>query len=362
MLEAVPTKSVYFSDILNVVITKSLVRMHRNSYNPEKEEYMKFTKFDILNIEQINKSDDTFLLSSDHDLAELDDSVKEFGILQPIWVQEIHSNSYRIVNGFKRVCAAQSLGIKTVPALVIKKEENDLALFDLYLKERCISGNLNPIEISHIIYKLSHLFDMLPQDIINTYFNLMGLGKNKKVYEYYLPLRTLEINIQKAIIQDELSLEMAALLNKATQEDRKEYFLLIESLRLSKSNQRELWHLLRDVMRRENQSLKELLHNANLRKVMKNVKLTPSQKLERIKDLITSWRYPEYTSSVRRFNKILQMKKLPQNLTIRPAPYFADATFYINFSFRRIDDYQSIVNTLKDLQQTGVIEKLVNII
>ncbi len=51
--------------------------------------------------------------------APLVDSVKKYGILQPILLRRIDDNSYSVISGHKRFFAAKKLGFKSVPAVVL---------------------------------------------------------------------------------------------------------------------------------------------------------------------------------------------------------------------------------------------------
>jgi ParB/RepB/Spo0J family partition protein len=60
-------------------------------------------------------------------LASLVDSVKRYGILQPILVQE-RSGTYRLIDGHKRLSAAAAAGLRDVPCLLYEVSDNDAAL------------------------------------------------------------------------------------------------------------------------------------------------------------------------------------------------------------------------------------------
>ena len=51
--------------------------------------------------------------------APLVESVRKYGIIQPLLIKKIDDNSYTIISGHKRFFAAKKLGLKTVPAIVL---------------------------------------------------------------------------------------------------------------------------------------------------------------------------------------------------------------------------------------------------
>ena len=74
---------------------------------------------------------------------ELADSIKQFGIIQPLIVQE-KNGFYEIIAGERRWRAAKLAGLKEVPVIV--KDYTDLEVVEISLIENIQRENLNPIE------------------------------------------------------------------------------------------------------------------------------------------------------------------------------------------------------------------------
>ena len=71
----------------------------------------------------------TFNVLDDDSMVELTDSVKKFGILEPLMVREIGDNQYELISGHRRKMAAEKAGLKTVPAIVKTLEDDDADIF-----------------------------------------------------------------------------------------------------------------------------------------------------------------------------------------------------------------------------------------
>jgi len=80
----------------------------------------------------------------DASLAELADSIREQGVMQPILVRPIEGGRFEIIAGERRWRAAQKAGLREVPALV--KNVPDQAALALALIENIQREDLNPIE------------------------------------------------------------------------------------------------------------------------------------------------------------------------------------------------------------------------
>ncbi len=77
-------------------------------------------------------------------LAELAESIRTRGVLQPIVVRPLAGGSFELVAGERRLRAAQMVELETIPALV--RDADDWERLDLALAENMARVDLNPIE------------------------------------------------------------------------------------------------------------------------------------------------------------------------------------------------------------------------
>jgi len=77
-------------------------------------------------------------------LADLADSIREHGIIQPLTVRKLSSGYYQIIAGERRWRAARMAGLQEVPAIVI--EADDRKAMELAMIENLQREDLNPIE------------------------------------------------------------------------------------------------------------------------------------------------------------------------------------------------------------------------
>ncbi|MDF1488102.1 ParB/RepB/Spo0J family partition protein [Tessaracoccus caeni] len=78
------------------------------------------------------------------DLAELAESIREFGVLQPVVVREVGRGAYELVMGERRLRASERAGKEAIPA-IIRTTDDDALLRDALL-ENLHRADLNPIE------------------------------------------------------------------------------------------------------------------------------------------------------------------------------------------------------------------------
>lgn len=77
-------------------------------------------------------------------LAELTQSVRDRGVLQPILVRPIGHGRYEVIAGERRLRASQAAGLQEIPALV--RDLDDAAALEVSIVENVQRADLNPIE------------------------------------------------------------------------------------------------------------------------------------------------------------------------------------------------------------------------
>ncbi len=80
----------------------------------------------------------------DHALAELADSIRKNGVIQPIVVRQLDSDRYELVAGERRLRAARRAELQTIPAIV--RDLSDAQSFELALVENLQREDLGPLE------------------------------------------------------------------------------------------------------------------------------------------------------------------------------------------------------------------------
>ena len=93
----------------------------------------------------------------DDSLQELADSVKQYGILQPLIVKK-HDKFYEIIAGERRWRAAKLAGLKEVPVLIRYYAENEIV--EIALIENIQREDLNPIEEALAYKRLMEEFSL----------------------------------------------------------------------------------------------------------------------------------------------------------------------------------------------------------
>src|SRR5688572_1195882 len=100
---------------------------------------------------------------SAQELAELTDSLKQSGLLQPILVRRKGDGIYELISGERRWRAAKEAGLETIQAVIRNCGDEESVV--LALVENLQRADLNPMEMARAYYRMMNEFG-LTQDII----------------------------------------------------------------------------------------------------------------------------------------------------------------------------------------------------
>ena len=82
----------------------------------------------------------------EEELAELSQSIKELGIIQPVTVRKLGYNKFQLISGERRFRASQLAGLKAIPAYV--RVANDQSMLEMALVENIQRSELDAIEVA----------------------------------------------------------------------------------------------------------------------------------------------------------------------------------------------------------------------
>ncbi|MBQ9521767.1 MAG: ParB/RepB/Spo0J family partition protein [Oscillospiraceae bacterium] len=96
-------------------------------------------------------------------LAELADSIREHGILQPLTVRKLDSGYYQIIAGERRWRAARMAGLDKVPVIIVEADDQTAA--ELAMIENLQREDLNPMEEAAGFKTLMDLYHMTQEEV-----------------------------------------------------------------------------------------------------------------------------------------------------------------------------------------------------
>ncbi len=130
-------------------------------------------------------------------LAELEHSIREFGLLQPIVVRETAGDTYELVMGERRWRAAQRAGLRRLPAIV--RNTGDNAMLRDALLENIHRVQLNPLDEAAAYEQLLVEFGVTQTELADR------LGRSRPVVTNTIRLLKLPVSVQRRVAAGVLS-------------------------------------------------------------------------------------------------------------------------------------------------------------
>lgn len=166
---------------------------------------------------------------NDDTLQELATSIKRYGIVEPVIVKK-SIKGYELIAGERRCKAAKLAGLKTVPAVI--KDFNDQEMMEIALIENIQREDLNPIDEANSILNIINMRGWTQEEFA------VFFGKSRSYVTNILGLLNLPEDIQKMVIDKNLSMSHARVLSKL--ENQEQIRLLANKIVRDKINVREL--------------------------------------------------------------------------------------------------------------------------
>ncbi|AAW34691.1 chromosome partitioning protein, ParB family [Campylobacter jejuni RM1221] len=178
-------------------------------------------------------------------LDELANSIKEFGLIQPIIVFK-KNNKFILIAGERRLRAVKALGKKEILAFIADIDENKLR--ELALIENIQRENLNPIELANSYKDLMQVHKITQENLAEL------IHKSRTQITNTLRLLNLDIRTQELIASGKISQGHAKILVGLDQKDEK---MLVDSIIGQKLNVRDTEKIVKKIKNNESLSNQE---------------------------------------------------------------------------------------------------------
>ncbi|MBO5865619.1 MAG: ParB/RepB/Spo0J family partition protein [Bacteroidaceae bacterium] len=151
-------------------------------------------------------------------LQELADSIKELGVIQPITLRKMDDETYQIIAGERRFRASQLAGKTTIPAYIVKADDEDT--MEMALIENIQREDLNALEIALAYQQLIEQHNLSQEQLSKrigkgraTIANFLRLLKLPAVIQVALKEKKIDMGHAKALLSLDSHSEQIALFN-----------------------------------------------------------------------------------------------------------------------------------------------------
>lgn len=151
-------------------------------------------------------------------MQELADSIKELGVIQPITLRKMEDGTYQIIAGERRFRASQLAGKTTIPAYIVKADDEDT--MEMALIENIQREDLNALEIALAYQQLIEQHNLSQEQLSKrigkgraTIANFLRLLKLPAVIQVALKEKKIDMGHAKALLSLDSHSEQIALYN-----------------------------------------------------------------------------------------------------------------------------------------------------
>lgn len=190
-------------------------------------------------------------------LLELAESIKQFGLLQPIIVQD-RKNHYEIIAGERRWRAAKMAGLKEIPVII--KNLTNQEIVEISLIENIQRKDLNPIEEAQAYKRLLEEFNLKQDEVAER------VSKSRTAVTNSMRLLKLCDEVQQMVVNEMISTGHARALLSI--EDPEEQYMIAQKVFDEKMSVREVEKLVKDLHKPEKAPKKE---NKSLEVIYQNI-------------------------------------------------------------------------------------------
>ncbi len=193
-------------------------------------------------VHQINPNPYQPRRSFDADLlSELSESIKKYGVLQPVTVRKLKEGSYELIAGERRLRASIIAGLRKIPAIVVDLSDNDSAI--VALVENIQRENLDFMEEAEAYRNLLYNHGLTQEELAKS------LGKTQSAVANKIRLLRLSRVIREIIKENNLTERHARAILRL--EDEKKQIKALEKITDKNLNVRQSEELIDDMLNKE---------------------------------------------------------------------------------------------------------------
>lgn len=320
--------------------------------------------FRNVDLTDIDTDDLTCVVTYRPDMAALQRSVADAGVLTPLHVRALDSrDKLQLVSGWKRVLACRETGHTHVPALIHDAGElSDEAAFLLAMHENLGCRALNAVEKGRVLQRLRQQFAYPVDDLVKTWCPRLDIPPRLDAFEAHCTLVTLDESLQDAVVAGHLPLETALWIGRQAAADREVLQSMFTQLKLGQNRTREFVALIDEICLRDECSVVQLWGELDLASVLSDPERSGPQCVEQLRRRLRTRRYPMFQAHEQQFETARRELRLPSQISLQPPPYFDGSQYQVSFRFGTREALQGYAQKLLDAAEAEALGTLLGLL
>lgn len=301
-----------------------------------------------VHLARIDSQDHTYRITTDSDIGHLQASVAAVGLINPPILARARGG-YVIVSGFRRVAACRCLGWRETPASILGEHLDEDVRVRLAISDNCCQRPLNLLERARAAAMLTRLgwqAARLAQEA-----SALGIAENAGMLDKLLALSRMPETVQEGVAQGILPLPVALELDTLGAPTASCLAALFGQLRPSLNRQREIIGLLKEIGRREETTITQLLQAVAEEGMSGGPAGDRNQETRRLLSWLRQRRFPRISRAEAGFARLMQQVRLGPRAALRPPEHFEGRTFTLHLPFddlAELRQHRDALNALVD--------------
>jgi len=308
---------------------------------------------------EIDFGDERFRISEELNLPGMQDSLREIGQLNPVLLLGREQPGWVIVCGFRRLHALRRIGASH--ALACTRAAVDLGPLEAFrsaLWDNIAHRQLEALEKARCLWTLKDAYGV-PQDVlVQEYLPPLGLASHPNVLHSYLSLYMLNPQLRVLFKSGKLTLSSAQCLAGMKPASQERIAPVLARLHLSASLQREVLELAEELAAISGTDPGEVLGDEGITAVVDEPRLSPSQKGERVREILRCRRNPRLSRAKDLFLAERKKLGLPGAVHITPDPFFETPRLRVEFEATSVGGFRELAAALQQASQSPVLDGL----
>lgn len=305
--------------------------------------------------DQLSPGQGPFCMSYGFDLNHMNNSIKEFGLLNRPYVTREFGPDFEIITGHRRIMAMNELGYDKIPCIEIVNSGLDkIQYLKAAIFDNLCTRDLNDIEKGMALNRLSKL---LPDDrIIKEYLPLFGMSSHADILSIYIKLEGLHEDIKNGLIDKKFSLKTIRSLIDRDEDTINFIISLISNLMLNFNQQKQFIEYTSEISNIKSLKFKNIFNAEELKSTLNDENLNRPQKAKKILSSLRFARFPRVTESESKFKKTVSDLHLPKGTKISHTPFFEGREYLLEIQFVNGKELKNKINNIAKIQTLETFE------
>lgn len=304
-------------------------------------------KISAVDLNCIQTADVGYQITTRQDATDLVGSIGKVGLLQPPVLQPGADGGHRVLCGFRRIAACQTLQMSSIPARIVPAGWPQSVCAHIAISDNAFQRPLNVVEQSRAFALIRKFSD--PAASWTEAAASVGLPGSPAVMERLAPVVEMPEALQTAILEGSVALPVALQIHRLGTDDAAALCLLFRTLTTNLNLQRELLSLISEIALREAVSIAGLIGQPSITAILEAGDASAPQKVHALRMMLKKRRYPELSRAERAYAQALESLQLNPSVRLHPPPFFEGSSYRLSLTIGSRQQLKTLLQV--DLQK-----------